>query len=231
MTFTALASDSIEVQLFPVTIIKNGVKKDIPADSPILNYNGQAYAPIRLIAEDTPGEVSYDDKSKSIYIDSAPESWGKSVIHSTKVEQDYEISIHSAKKVYKQGDLLQIWGEFKYTGDTPVTLDTPYPISYSITNSAGRKYNEVRTLAQIPTVFNSGDTTLLGSPHHLVTMYHIYESGITDPIQFFEQTPRPHVLTKGNYTITLKAYFFVESTNPEKRTKINFSTEIPISVE
>ncbi len=230
LSVSTWASDFIETHLFPATIIINGKESEQNDSLPILNYNGNAYVPIRYFAENMQAQVGYDPQNTSIFIDYQPRTAFKSAIHSSKKEKDFELTIKSAKKIYSEGDLLQVFGEMSYTGDVQLTLNHPIPLSFYIKNSEGKVYGEVKTLEKVITAFNPGDSTLYDIPYNLITMYNAYESGVTNPSDYFNNATRPRVLPKGKYTIGVSARFVLLRENTVEQT-INFDTEIPIEVE
>ncbi|GIP33345.1 hypothetical protein [Paenibacillus sp. J2TS4] len=56
---TAFAADYIKAALYPVQLIINGEKQDLSEEYAILNYDDDAYVPLRLVAERLGAEVGY----------------------------------------------------------------------------------------------------------------------------------------------------------------------------
>jgi hypothetical protein len=72
-----LASDKIELLLFPVNITIDGHEKMMEDDNLILNYNGHAYLPIKWMSNNLNNFfVSYDNISKTISITTNNRSQG-----------------------------------------------------------------------------------------------------------------------------------------------------------
>jgi hypothetical protein len=64
-----LASDKIELLLFPAKITINSQEIIMEDDNLILNYNGHAYVPIKWLSENLNNfSVNYNNKSKTISI-------------------------------------------------------------------------------------------------------------------------------------------------------------------
>jgi len=68
----AYAVDKLEVDLFPVKLWLNGEQKELPEEYQVFNYNGHAYVPLRYLAEQLGGKVSYDEREGAIRVSSAP---------------------------------------------------------------------------------------------------------------------------------------------------------------
>ncbi|RKN64580.1 DUF4362 domain-containing protein [Paenibacillus ginsengarvi] len=63
------ASNLLEVVQFPAKLIINGSPAALDADHPMLNYNGSAYVPVRIIGEALQSKVKYlDDPERTISI-------------------------------------------------------------------------------------------------------------------------------------------------------------------
>lgn len=62
------ASDSIQALLFPVSLSMNGERIE-NLTKPILNYDGNAYLPLRYFVENTNGKVDFDDSTKAINVE------------------------------------------------------------------------------------------------------------------------------------------------------------------
>lgn len=68
----AYATGKIEADLFPVKLWLNGEQKKLPEEYEILNYGGHAYVPIRYLAEQLGGKVSYDEREGAVSVSSEP---------------------------------------------------------------------------------------------------------------------------------------------------------------
>ncbi|WP_171655112.1 stalk domain-containing protein [Paenibacillus foliorum] len=64
----AYATNSLEVLLFPVHFLINGQSKQVTNGYTVFNYNGNAYVPIRFIAENMAAEVVYDEAYNRVRI-------------------------------------------------------------------------------------------------------------------------------------------------------------------
>lgn len=64
----AYASDAIQAYLFPVRLEMNGRTLEGDAESPILNYNGLAYAPVRSLVESMGGTVGFERETNTIAV-------------------------------------------------------------------------------------------------------------------------------------------------------------------
>lgn len=62
------AKKSVEAFLFPVKLSFNGEQKEVEKKYEVLQYKGYTYAPVRFIAENMGGTVTYDSKNKMISI-------------------------------------------------------------------------------------------------------------------------------------------------------------------
>jgi hypothetical protein len=68
LSTAAYATNSLEVLMFPVNFLINGQQKQVDNGYTVFNYNGNAYVPIRFIAENMAAEVNYDEENKRIII-------------------------------------------------------------------------------------------------------------------------------------------------------------------
>ncbi|MCR8635687.1 copper amine oxidase N-terminal domain-containing protein [Paenibacillus radicis (ex Xue et al. 2023)] len=64
----AYATNSLEVLSFPVNFLINGQTKELNNGYTVFNYNGNAYVPIRFVAENMAAEVIYDEAYNRIRI-------------------------------------------------------------------------------------------------------------------------------------------------------------------
>lgn len=74
----AYAADSlrlVQAALFPVELVVDGRKQAMGEERPLLNYNGYAYAPVRMLAEQMRGTVSYDGANGLIDVRTPDAQW------------------------------------------------------------------------------------------------------------------------------------------------------------
>lgn len=62
------ASNVVETVLYPVKLYLNGEEQTLGGEYEILNYNGHAYVPLRFLAEQLDGKVTFDEAGPSINI-------------------------------------------------------------------------------------------------------------------------------------------------------------------
>lgn len=73
MSSVAVAANQFNVSLFPSEFFFNGVKKPVPSEYEVFNYNGHVYVPIRYVTESMGATVGFtsspDNKPNQITID------------------------------------------------------------------------------------------------------------------------------------------------------------------
>jgi hypothetical protein len=79
-----------KLYLFPAKFVFNGHQTDVPADYTILNYQGQAYVPIRFISEIKGDFVGYDNDTETIKINYFPSN---TTILTDKVFPSFHVGI------------------------------------------------------------------------------------------------------------------------------------------
>ncbi|PZE19866.1 stalk domain-containing protein [Paenibacillus xerothermodurans] len=60
-TTAVFAADTIQAYLYPVKVIFNGEEQKIPEESSVINYNNQAYVPLRFVSEKIGATVGYQE--------------------------------------------------------------------------------------------------------------------------------------------------------------------------
>jgi hypothetical protein len=96
------ASDSIQALLFPANFKINGQIKELSSEYSILNYKGHVYFPIRFIAEDMGGKVSYDSDSQTISVNTKVTGLANGSLNVNQIKTLLKISITESeiKKIF-----------------------------------------------------------------------------------------------------------------------------------
>ncbi|SDE62260.1 hypothetical protein SAMN02799630_05951 [Paenibacillus sp. UNCCL117] len=100
-TATAIyASDSVPSRIWPIQLEINDHVLEPSAEHPVLNYDGQAYVPLRLIANMLGLGIKYQDKENILSVQSEPTDLSEA---SRKVWQaQYRLSIGQSPTEVKQ---------------------------------------------------------------------------------------------------------------------------------
>ncbi|UKS23941.1 copper amine oxidase N-terminal domain-containing protein [Paenibacillus sp. HWE-109] len=126
LSTVAAASDSIQAFLFPAFFTINDQSVDMDKESPILNYNGQAYVPVRFMAEQLGAYVDYNEESKQIIVNYFPSN--KSVLTDSKYT-----NVHfSLIDVYLDGGYTGVRGLLSIDKIKEAAVETEHDIEFSL---------------------------------------------------------------------------------------------------
>ncbi|WP_314589402.1 stalk domain-containing protein [Paenibacillus terrigena] len=217
-----------------VFMIVNNVQLHADSMPEILNYKNQIYVPLRFIANQLGALVGYDPISRNVYIDHNNHSEVRSKLNATVTEGDFELSISSASTKYKQGDPIKIWSTLTYRGEDPITVSHGGTLLYfSLMDEDQYTEGYVKTAMLVYEKFQQGDNAFSFLDPGLFTTYWASKNQITDIDKYLQETPRPHILPKGRYTIMVHAEFYIgDKFDPSDETQHRkFSAEIPIEIE
>ncbi|WP_139170800.1 stalk domain-containing protein [Paenibacillus naphthalenovorans] len=223
----AYSSDSIQALLFPVSLSINGERVE-NLYKPILNYNGDAYLPLRFIVEKTNGKVDYDSSTKNIDIEYQNTDPLKSEVTSLIKDENFHLLLNSEKKIYDSKEPINMWGTLRYIGEDEITITHGDPLLiYSIKDSNGN-YEEmgIRTVL-LEETFSPNNEYTSKPPLYLSESFNFQKSKMSSPEQFLQQTRKAWKLNPGEYTIGVRALFTQTSTNQNKE----LYTEIVIQVK
>ncbi|WP_152396739.1 stalk domain-containing protein [Paenibacillus guangzhouensis] len=217
-----------------VFLVVNNVQLHADSMPEILNYKNQIYVSLRYIANQFGALVGYDPTSRNVYIDHNDYGQVRSKLNASVTEGDFELSISSASAKYKQGDPIKLWSTLTYRGEDPITVSHGGSLLYfSLMDEDQFSEGYVKTVMLVYEKFQQGDNIVSFLHPGLFTTYWASKNQITDIDRYLQETPRPHILPKGRYTIIVHAEFAIgEKFDPADDSKHReFSAEIPIEIE
>jgi len=217
-----------------VFLVVNNVQLRADSIPEILNYKNQIYVPLRYVANQFGALVGYDPTSRNVYIDHDDYGQVRSKLNASVTEGDFELSISSASTKYKQGDPIKLWSTLTYRGEAPITVSHGGSIlGYSIIDEDQYREGESKTLKLQYETLQKGDHIIDFLHPVLFTLYTANKYHSDDVETFMQETPRPHILPKGRYTIMVHAEFDIgEKFDPADESQHRkFSAEIPIEIE
>ncbi|MEK8127729.1 copper amine oxidase N-terminal domain-containing protein [Paenibacillus filicis] len=127
LSTVVVASDSVQAFLFPAYFTINGQYADTNQDSPVLNYNGQAYVPIRFVAEQLGAFIDYNDKDKNIIINHFPP--GKEIL----TDPQYPNVHFSLMDIYLDGGYTRVRGMLAVDQLEDPAIKKEYDIEFRLT--------------------------------------------------------------------------------------------------
>jgi hypothetical protein len=202
---SAETSNVIETTLFPADVTVNNKQLTFSAASPVLNFGGKAYLPVRELFEQAGGIVSYDEKNRTIEINTPSHEHKKSEISSMSSQGDYSLYIHSGKKRYKYGELLDVWGTFLYSGEEDAVIGHGSPLlTFGIEDSQGNLGSDRNDLYLFEETITKNTVYTSAFSWDLIKGLNYIRSGIEDPALFEANFKNPWYLEKGQYTIHVK---------------------------
>ncbi|GAA3406287.1 stalk domain-containing protein [Paenibacillus hodogayensis] len=80
------AADAIQAYVFPAALVINGKAQQPENGYALLNVDGQAYVPLRFMADRMGGAVAYDEDKRTVYVISPGEMSGHIAVGQTKAE-------------------------------------------------------------------------------------------------------------------------------------------------
>ncbi|WP_166542101.1 DUF4309 domain-containing protein [Paenibacillus lutrae] len=120
-TTAVFAADFVKAYLYPVKLVINGQAQNMPPSSGVLNYNNQAYVPLRFVGEKLGVKVGYEEGVKvedtAITLDTPNQGKDPERLHPPVLDQDFiaeaskgklkgiEIELNTSKR-----ELLKKWG-------------------------------------------------------------------------------------------------------------------------
>lgn len=202
---SAETSNVIETTLFPADVTVNIKQLTFSTTSPMLNYGGKAYLPVRDLFEQAGGIVSYDEKNRTIEINTPTYEHKKSEISSMSSQGDYSLYIHSGKKSYKYGELIDVWGTFLYTGEEDAVIGHGSPLlTFGIEDSQSNLGSDRNDLYLFEETITKNTMYTSAFSWDLIKGLNYIRSGIEDPALFEANFKNPWYLEKGRYTIHVK---------------------------
>lgn len=201
-------TDSIRnAMAFPVELLINDKKVEIPADYETLNYDGHAYFPIRLLADATEAGIAYDHEKNRIRYTQFPSTVIARYNNSSTVG-DFTVSIHADKQAYTPDEDMWIWAEFQYTGKTAHTLHHGAPLlTFTIRNANGQVWEGARYSNLEETEVEQGTVLRVNLEPKLLEVCHYTFSGSDSLEQFLNETSYPSRLPPGEYEISAAVQF------------------------
>jgi len=224
----AHAAEFIKAMLFPVQLTVNQ-KEFRPAKGEyrILNVEDDAYVPIRPFVERNGGRIDYDGDSQRIDV-----YWKNAEEHiagiSNKSSNDnFMLSVHSAKAVYKEGETVDIWGTFHYMKDEDITIYHSYPlIKFTIVDQDGLAIRSAQQDVLSRRPVSPAFEMVRIMPFYEIENYHIIKYGDDEYLKL----KKPWLLAPGEYTIgVLSEYDYTDAVNKDP-VKQRLETTISITV-
>lgn len=218
-------SNDIEASLFTVSVSVNN--KDLTfSNSPILNYEGKAYLPVRELVDEIDGVVSYVEEKRKIEIN-IPSMFNKRSEQSSMIKQDdFFLSIHSSKKIYNSDEPLDVWGTLKYIGEENIVVgEGSLAILFYIIDSKGNKTSDVSDASLSKRSMSTGTEYTSKFSWDLATSLNFIKSGM-DLETFLETSEKPWLLEKGVYTVGAYAQFLLGDNNELVQMRTEFTVEV-----
>ena len=210
---SAELSNIVETTLFPAHLVINNKLLDLTG-SPVLNYEGKAYIPIRDFVEGMGGVVTYDERNKEIQA-RVPSQQDKTFeVNQLTKEGDFFLYIHVDKRQYNYGELPDIRGSFLYSGKDDLVIGHGAPmLLFYIKDSQGNFGTDISNDYLKEEIMHSHTMyTSIFSWDRIVDL-NFMKSGYTDPKEFLAATPNPWLLEKGEYTVGVKFEHLINGKN------------------
>ncbi|TMV43690.1 hypothetical protein FE783_34790 [Paenibacillus mesophilus] len=218
-------SNLVEASLFPVSVSVND--KDLTfSNSPVLNYGGKAYLPVRELVDGINGIVSYTEDKRKIEIH-IPSAFNKKSEQSSMNKQgDFVLSIHSSKKTYHFNEPLDIWGTLTYLGEEDIVVGQGNPVLlFYIIDSHDNKTGDFAEASLRKRTMSKGAEYTSVFSWDTATSLNYLKSGM-DLEAFLESFEKPWQLEKGMYTVGVSAQLLVGDSMEPMKLRTEFSVEV-----
>lgn len=230
---SAQADELFHVTRSNVSIYLNNVLKPT-TEQPVLTINNSTYVPVRSLSEDKYNSfVSYDPKTKSVYIDNNDFKEAHSTVHSETENSHFTLRLDSEKKSYEYGEPIHMWAaltardSFNTGGGKPI-------LTYYIRDADDFGTGEtIGGMGQLGVV-TEGEQYMKELPLHLLLDYNInkHPTEDFDLDTYLKNTARPAQLPKGTYTIGVAVvYSVLESEDLHSGVHEDIHTEFQIEVK
>ncbi|BBI34074.1 stalk domain-containing protein [Cohnella abietis] len=230
VSYPVQASSAIKTLIFKGTLFINNHAVQTNQESQLLSYNNKVYIPLRDLSGQLGLSVGYDSKNQSIYIDQPVVKLTKSSINKKVSNEYFELGIFSEKRIYAEGEPINIWSHLSYTGHQSLDIfHDDLLIKYLIRDSDGFEAFDFTGLSLVTSTFNEGDEFTTAISPNKFTSYNLQKNEFQDFNEFFRKIPRPSILTKGNYVITAYVdYSLSTEFNVDNRRKMRADINITI---
>lgn len=224
-------SDSIEAVLFPGQVSVNNKEVSVSSETPILNYNGNTYVPLRALVEQLGGGVFYEQADGSVRAHLHPTRQIRSEVSSLTTDGDFTLALHSGKKVFTEQEPISVWSALTYTGELETTIAYGEPIiTFTLEDSEGNMYGEKQYLVENRTVLSKGNEYIVSFPWDIIKSMNYAKSGLDNWTQFEEQS-ETWLLPKGTYTIGALCDFTLPPDPVNKKLRSQITIEVKESAE
>lgn len=224
------ASDHISTYLFKGKLIINNKVVSLKQD--ILNINGSVYVPIRALAESMKGHVSYDKNTQTIYLEQSSPSDRKSTVNEKIEDEFFSLSAFSTKSTYEYGERIEIWSHINNHTEHSVNIfHGASLLEYYITDEDGFTSQLNYGLPLESSTFASGDELNSSLNQNNFLVYNLNKNELYDADQmktYINEAARPYTLPRANYTISVKAQYWMNETDKDKKI---LEVSIPIKIE
>ncbi|GMK41987.1 hypothetical protein PCCS19_50460 [Paenibacillus sp. CCS19] len=226
---SAQADELFRVTRSNVSIYLNNVLKPAP-EQPILTVNGSTYVPVRSLADESlESFVSYDSKTKSVYIDGNDFKTAWSTVHSETENSHFTLRLDSEKKSYAFGEPIHMWAALT-AKDSFNTGEGAPKLTYYLVDADGFEYGEVVAGVGQLGVVTEGEQLMKELPLHVPLAYNMNKQQIEDYEDYMKNTPRPAQLPKGTYTIGVGVRYSVLA-NDDLNSGVQESLNTGIQIE
>ncbi|WP_438447647.1 stalk domain-containing protein [Gorillibacterium sp. sgz5001074] len=201
-------------------------KKELP----VLMYQDRTYVPLRKLAEKMGAVVGYDPETQEVRIDQPSYLPVKSAASRSDVNEDFKLTLYTAKLEYAIGEPIQIWSRVSNETEQEKKVFHSFSmVYYSITDENGLLSPPMELFSLETSAFQPGDeyrTQLL--PEDLY-QYNLNRLG-PGAMKKLDQSPQPAQLPKGKYTVTAMAGYSTDNRNLDG-TQHKLSASIDITVK
>lgn len=187
----------------------NGKKKELPKEDTVFTYKGKTYVPINFMAENLGAEINWDNKTKTISVQSKKkeeiekQERSKIEYHRLPIKRligNVWIDI-TGVSIDKKNKFIWVYLEVENKGDAPIQID------------------QMRTkmIAEDQTIYKQGDLVTMVNPYDHTWFDDIRKD---DEINGFIKMPLPEGEEElKNFTLVLK---MIQNDGSQKETEVRF---------
>ncbi|MFC6334805.1 stalk domain-containing protein [Paenibacillus septentrionalis] len=227
------ASDNIVSYLFKGKLVINNEIVDLKKE--IFNINGSVYVPLRALAEETHGFISYDHNDQTIYVEQTNTSTKKSTINEQDKNDVFTLAAFSSKQTYSYGEPVEIWARLSNHSEQTLNLSHGFAlIEYTITDEEGFSSKDNFGLALYLSSFEPGDELHSNLSQRSLFTYNLNKYGLNDNKDihaYLNETLRPSVLPRGNYEVKIRAEYWIGDGDNANKQAESLEVSLPLIIE